>query len=98
MIVDLSNEIELMPATAVEEILQNVRMIVSVWRGEVPLDRTFGIDPTLIDAPIKTVRARLVADLAESIDRCEPRAKLKAVEFKGTDGRLEPVVIIEIKE
>lgn len=96
--VDLEGAIEIMPDTVEEEIMQNVRMIVGTWRSEVPLDRQFGIDTNLLDAPVNVIKALLIADLTATIARCEPRAKLKSLDFKGDaqEGTIEPVLTIEM--
>lgn len=96
---NLDETIELMPATETEEVLQNVRMIVGVWRSEVPLDRDFGIDTDLVDAPMNVARTQLTASLMELIEEYEPRASLKEVAFEtGADGAVNPIITVEVKE
>ena len=96
---NLDETIELMPMTETEEVLQNVRMIVGVWRSEVPLDREFGIDTDLLDAPMNVARTQLTASLMELIEEYEPRASLKEVMFEeGADGVINPVITVEVEE
>ena len=98
--IEMSAEIDWSPSTVIEEVLQNVRMIVGVWRSEVPLDRELGIDPSLIDAPIGAARARLMSSLAETIKRCEPRASLQSVEFRSdaAEGVVQPIITVNVEE
>ena len=98
--VTLKEPIVLVPRSTLEEVLQNVRMILGVWRGSVPLDREFGIDAEYIDAPIGIVRSRLAADLAQQIKQNEPRARLKELTFAGNaaDGTLEPIATVYVEE
>ena len=89
--------IEMMPATVEEEVLQNVRMIAGIWRGSVALDREFGIDSGLLDAPIGQVSGQLTAELTSAISTYEPRARLKGLKIERSDGRLEPILELGVK-
>lgn len=90
--------IELMPLTLEEEVLQNVRMISGIWRSEVPLDRELGIDADILDAPLGQVKTLLTAEVISTVTRCEPRAKVKSLSFKGNaaNGTLEPIIEFEV--
>ena len=91
--------IDLMPATEVEEVLQNVRMILGIRRGSVPIDREIGLPTSALDAPAQSARAILTSQVAKSISTFEPRARLVSVTTKAaSDGRLEPIVRISITE
>lgn len=94
--VDLTN-INLMPATEAEEVVQNVRMILATMKGTVPLDRSFGIDGRFIDEPISAARARAAAEITSAIHEQEPRAKVKKIFFDGDiSGKLDVRVRIEL--
>ena len=100
MIITINDEpIEMMPESTVEEVIQNVRMILGIARGTVPIDRDFGLRTDLVDAPIGTVRALLTAYLTEDIPKFEPRAKLVSLEFRrSADGKVEPLVTVAVDE
>lgn len=88
-------------ATGVEEVLQNVLMIITTPIFSVPLDRTFGIDFSLLDTPIPVAMARIQAEIYAKIRKYEPRAVLKEVSFvqsteQALDGRLIPKVKVEV--
>lgn len=88
--------INLKPASELEEILQNVRTIVTTIKGTVPLDRELGISANILDAPINQ-QSRLVGEIAEAIERFEPRARLRRIEFTGNEnGELNPTLTLEI--
>ena len=91
--------VNLMPATELEEIVQNVQMILATFKGTVPLDRNFGIDGRYLDEPINAVQARATAEITSAVNSQEPRAKVQKVLFAGTlDGHLDMTVRIEIVE
>ena len=96
--VDARN-LNIKPETEEEEILQNVLMIILTEKYSVPMDREFGIDGSILDAPINH-QAQLTASIAMAIRQFEPRARLKKVNFAGDmpQGELIPSVVIEIVE
>ena len=93
---NISKGIKIKPANAAEEILQNVQMIVSTVKGTVPLDREFGISVGILDAPMNR-QTRLIGEIAEAIEKFEPRARLRRIEFVGNEnGELNPTLTLEI--
>lgn len=94
----LSN-VNLMPSTELEEIVQNVQTILATFKGTVPLDRAFGIDGRYLDEPVNAVQARATAEITAAVNSQEPRARVKKILFTGgLDGRLDITVRIEIIE
>jgi phage baseplate assembly protein W len=93
-------ELTFAPATTVQEVIQNVRMIITTPKGTVPLDREFGIDATVIDKPLAIAQAILARDIVNAVKKYEPRAKVNKVEFSdgsgAIDGVLKPIVRVEI--
>ncbi len=71
------------PRTPMEEIMQNVRTILTTRRGSVPLDRDFGMDVSVVDQPINRLQAILTTEIIETVERYEPRAEVVAVDFSG---------------
>ena len=87
-----------MPASELEEIYQNVRTIVTTVKGTVPLDRELGISANILDAPMNQ-QSRLIAEVAEAIEKFEPRARLRRIEFTGNEnGELNPTLTLEIRD
>ena len=103
MVIDVAatnDEIKIMPSNVLEEIMQNVKMIISTAKETVPLDREFGIRATVLDKPIATAQALLSSEIVAAVNRFEPRAKVKKIIYQGKekDGILEPTVRIEVNE
>ena len=94
-------KINFAPANETEEILQNVRCIIATQKGTVPLDRTFGVDYDGIDLPIQQAQLMFRVAIIDAIQKYEPRAEVKSVEFEEdidavADGQLKPIVTLEI--
>lgn len=93
-----STEIKILPDNELEEILQNVRQILSTLKGSVPLDREFGISTEILDSPMNS-QSKLVAEIATAIEKFEPRARLRSINFSGNvDGELTPILSLEIRK
>lgn len=89
----------LRPSTTVEEVLQNVRVIISTIRGEVPLDRPFGLEGKFLDKPINIAQPILVTEVLEAIETYEPRARVLSINFDDdpdVPGKLIPYVEVEV--
>lgn len=95
--IDINNisNINFAPNSAIEEILQNVKTIVTTLKGTAPLDRTFGIDPKIIDAPIDIIKIKLGSSVIEAINKYEPRAKVNNIFFESNT--LDGLVIAKIE-
>lgn len=92
-------KIDFAPKTTAEEIVQNVRTILTTIKYEIPLDREFGIDGSPVDLPMPQAQALLTNEIIRQIRRYEPRAVIKSITFTGElDGRLTPRVEVTIHE
>ena len=99
--VSLSTAVNFAPETEAEEVLQNVRTILSTQIGTVPLHRDFGISWEHIDKPYPVAKQLMMVDVIEAIEKFEPRAKVESVEFdesteSAMEGLLKPRVIVVI--
>ena len=97
------SEVNLMPTTELEEILQNVKTILSTVKGTVPLDRSFGIDKKIVDLPVSVAKAKISAAIVKAINELEPRVKVRKIYYDSTDrelldGIIKPRVDVEIVE
>ena len=91
--------LNLAPATLAEEVLQNVRMLISTVKYSVPMDREFGIDGAVIDRPVNIAKAHLSNEIFRAVRRYEPRAVIESIEFNGDEsGKLTPTIKIQISE
>jgi len=97
LISDVS-KINFSPDTIEEEVLQNVKTILTTVKYSVPLDREFGISATMLDDPMPVAQAKLSAEIVMAIRRWEPRARVVEVKYEGDgmDGILRPKVRLEI--
>lgn len=75
------NEVNILPSTELEEILQNVKTILATVKGTVPLDRDFGVDHKILDIPISAARAKLSAAVVTAINKFEPRVRVKKISY-----------------
>ncbi len=84
-------------ATGIDEIIQNIKTILTTPVGTVPFDRDFGIDWSLLDLPVREAKAKLTIEYAEKIRKYEPRVNIKEVAFLTNEhGQLKPRVVIEV--
>lgn len=91
--------IDLAPKTTVEEVLQNVRTIISTIKYEIPLDRDLGIDGDVIDMPMQQAQAKLTQEIFRAVRQYEPRAIIESISFSGDEsGRLMPTLEVSIRE
>lgn len=87
------------PATIAEEVIQNVRMIISTVKYSVPMDREFGIDGAVVDRPINIAKAHLSNEIFRAVRRYEPRAVIESIDFDGDEsGQLTPKIKVQINE
>ena len=91
------------PPNIIEEVLQNVRTLLTTIKYSVPLYRALVIDATYLDKPAPDAMARLRVQIVEEIQCHEPRAIVKIIEFKPYEdeahtGMFYPVLSIDVKE
>ena len=97
-------DVNFSPGSTVEEILQNVRTILTTPIYSVPLDRSFGVAITMLDSPLPVAQAKLSAEIIAAINKWEPRAKVTSVTYDKTtsadaqEGILRPKVRVRIVE
>lgn len=101
--VSLNDGVDFAPQSEAEEILQNVKTILSTRLGSVPLFRDFGITWEHIDKPLPVAKSLMLAAVIDAVEEFEPRAKVRSVEFEedtdnAAEGILKPKVIISIGE
>ena len=96
-IVGTLEKVNFAPSTIEEEVIQNIKTLISTMIYTVPLDRNFGIIVNALDEPMPVAMAKLSSDIIDAISRYEPRAKVTQISFDGDiDGKLIPRLRIEI--
>lgn len=94
--IDVKNVIIINPlAEGKEEIMQNLKTLLTTPAGSVAFDREFGIDTSFIDMPIEIAKARITAEYIEKINKYENRVKISEIIFETKDNMLIPKVVIE---
>lgn len=91
-------KINLAPKTREEEILQNVKFLLSTPKFTVPLDRDFGLAQRFIDKPLPVAESLFRAEILDAIEKYEPRVEVENVTFEqgDTPGMLIPRVEVNI--
>lgn len=79
-------------------ILQNVGIVLSTWKGSVPLYREFGISSEFMHRPVPVAKAMLRAEIREAVERFEPRVEVVDVTFAENVDGLIPTVEVNILE
>lgn len=94
------DKINFSPGSRTEEIVQNVKTLLSTRRGSVPLDRALGVDMRAVDAPMQRAAAAFRVEIVEALRRFEPRCRVVRVDIDGEadTGALMPKVVVRIDE
>lgn len=79
-----------------ERILQNVRNILSIYKGEVIMNRELGIDPKIIDSPLN--ESERLIDIKEALEEQEEKIVVNDVKYIVTNNKLEIEVEVGILE
>ena len=89
--------INLSPATEIEEIMQNINTLLLTPKYSVPLDREIGIDMTFLDRPVLQAKAAISAEVYQVITKYEPRVIVERVSFAMDGEKLIPQVQVKLK-
>lgn len=82
-------------ADIVAEISRNLTTLFSTPAGSCPGDRSFGINPEIIDLPADVARNRLAVEIAEKLAEYEPRAEVEDITSEiDEDGTLFTRILI----
>ena len=100
MIIEITgtlDKVNFAPTTLQEEVMQNVKTLLTTMKFTVPLDRNLGIIANALDEPMPVAMAKLSSDIIDAINQYEPRCRVTQIFFDGDiDGKLIPRVRIEI--
>lgn len=98
-----TTDLSLTPEGIVQEIIQNVKTIISTVKGSVVLDRDFGIDSNLIDCTSVSGKSKLMIYIIESLQELEPRVEINSIDFiqdeeNADEGIFFPKLEVHIKD
>lgn len=81
-----------------EEVIRNVKVIITTFEGTVPYDRGFGISPDVLDLPVIEAQSFYTIECITKIRKYEPRALVETIDFTtDLEGTLYPKVVIAIE-
>lgn len=81
-----------------EEVIRNVKVLLTTFSGTVPFDRDFGINPDIMDLPSNEAEGAYMMECMVKIRKYEPRAIVDEIDFMNdTNGRLYPKVVLSIE-
>ncbi len=72
----------------ISTIMQNIYIILSTYKTEVPLDRSFAIDSNLIDSSFSQFKSKIFTDLTNALRKYEPRAILKNIQIDFEENKI----------
>lgn len=74
---------------AANSVIQNVVLLLNTKKGTIPMYRDFGLPMEFVDKPINVAETIATLEIAEALEKFEPRASLKDLQFKSSkDGRM----------
>lgn len=90
--------VEIMPETTEDEIVQNLKTIVSTTLGEAPMCRDVGVSSESKHRSQNVAEVLLTRDIYTAIREQETRADLRNVEYKDMEewGVIAPVLEVEM--
>jgi phage baseplate assembly protein W len=79
-----------------DEIIRNIKTILTTRAGTVVMDRDFGVNMDIADLPMEAAKNRLTVEYIKKVKKYEPRAEVKKVTFgyDAVNGILKPKVVI----
>ena len=70
-------------------------MLIPDGRGNVSLDREFGLNTDFVGMPMDVAKSQFAVEIIDKTDRYEPRATVKDINFSfNEDGQLQAEVVI----
>lgn len=96
---DKMDDIQIMPGSTFDEIVQNIGLILAMPQESGPMCRDMGLSTEYLGLPDINGRAILTRDVFVAVQDQEPRAELKTVDFEGStiEGTNTAIVEVEIK-
>ena len=93
----LLENIDLAPANAHQEVIQNIAVILDLVQKSCPMFRDGGLPGELYGRPLNVVESILVGEIYDQIEEFEPRAILAGITFEKDNltGQIIPIVELE---
>ncbi|MBQ9269660.1 MAG: hypothetical protein IJ206_09115 [Oscillospiraceae bacterium] len=90
-------QIQILPRNAMEEIMQNIGLIVTMPLESGPMCRDVGLNTKSFGMPEQQGRAIMTRDVFVAVQDQEPRAALQTVDFEGSATGGTTTAIMEVK-
>lgn len=85
--------------TRLQEIMQNIKTIITTVQGSVPLYRAFGLDNSALDNPPMVAEALMTPAVIEAIEMYETRVVIESVTYTYDEqGTISPIVTFSLAE
>ena len=93
----LLENIDLAPANAHQEVIQNIAVILDLVQKSCPMFRDGGLPGELYGRPLNVVENILVGEIYDQIEEFEPRARVADIQFEHdvATGRTIPIIYLE---
>lgn len=85
------------PESEDEEILQNIRLLLSLKRYELPLAREMGLSSDYRGRPIPVAETLLYQAVLDAIEEFEPRAEVVNIDFEEDSEKGVIFPVVEVK-
>ncbi len=90
-------ELDPAPSSVDEEIMQNVRVLLSTIKHDVPLAREMGLSTEYLGKPLPVAETLLYQTIADTLEEYEPRAELVSITFEQDTNSGTIIPIVEVK-
>lgn len=83
--------------STMREVYRNLQVLYGTETGEQALDRSFGIDISILDNPQEAAKALLAAEFVRKTKEYEPRVRVERVEWVqdyAEEGGIIPKVVV----
>ena len=84
---------ELMENDIAKSVVQNIALLLNTKKGTVPMYRDYGLPMEFIDKPINVAETMAFAEITEALEKFEPRAALKNIDFYKSEGGKMAIVL-----
>ena len=93
-------ELEVSPGSTEAEIIQNIRVLLSSCKYEIPLARGMGLDTEYLHKPQPVAESLLYQTIMDTVEEYEPGAEITSIDFEedAESGAIIPIVEVEINE
>lgn len=85
------------PESEDEEILQNIRLLLSSEKYELPLARDMGLSYDYRGRPIPVAKTLLYQAIFDAVEEFEPRAEIVNIDFEEDSDKGIIIPIVEVK-